>query len=142
MKPQMKKQMLRTKKENALSYGLTHPTLGQWLQTWEGNFWKLWTGNSPPGNPLHQIFNRNKVKMSYRCTPNLDRKIKGHNTKILNTVNNQEEMEPRKTCNCRKKDECPVGNNCLQEGVVYQATIVTVGKRMSVQWRIIVCRRG
>ena len=61
--------------------------------------------------------------MSYRCTPNLDRKIKGHNTKILNTLNNQEEMEPRKTCNCRKKNECPVGNNCLQEGVVYQATI-------------------
>ena len=70
-------------------------------------FWEVMDKHFPPGNPLHQIFNRNKVKMSYRCTPNFDRRIKGHNTKILNTVNNQEEMEPRKTCNCRKKDECP-----------------------------------
>ena len=29
----------------------------------------------PPGNPLHQIFNRSKVKMLYRCTQNLARNI-------------------------------------------------------------------
>ena len=28
-----------------------------------------------------------------------------------------------KKCNCRKGNECPVDGNCLDEGVVYQATI-------------------
>ena len=30
---------------------------------------------------------------------------------------------PPKECNCRKKEEYPVGNKCLQGGVVYQATV-------------------
>ena len=74
----------------------------------------------PTGNPLHQIFNRNKVKMSYRCTTNLDRKISGHNAKILNSEKNSD--EPKKECNCRVKNDCPVQGKCLQSGVVYQAT--------------------
>ena len=28
-----------------------------------------------------------------------------------------------KTCNCRKKDECPVENKCLTQSVVYQAVV-------------------
>ena len=83
------------------------------LQTMDKHF--------PPGNPLHQIFNRSKVKMSYRCTPNLARKISGHNSKILNA--NKTDAMPARECNCRKKDECPVQGKCLQDGVVYQATI-------------------
>ena len=92
------------------------------------NVWKqflqLMDKHFPPGNPLHKIFNRNKVKMSYRCTPNLARKISAHNSKILNKNSEKEnEMATKIECNCRKKDECPVENKCLQDGVVYQATI-------------------
>ena len=57
--------------------------------------------------------------MSYRCTPNLGRQISAHNSKILNPPKN----EDQKQCNCRKSAECPVQGKCLQEGVVYQATI-------------------
>ena len=67
------------------------------------------------------IFNRNKVKMSYRCTPNLARKISGHNSKIMNASKTDD--IPERECNCRKKAECPVQGKCLQAGVVYQATI-------------------
>ena len=93
-------------------------------------FLQLMDKHFPPGNPLHQIFNRNKVKMSYRCTPNLARKISAHNAKILkqNQTGDQETETPPKECNCRKKEECPVDNKCLQEGVIYQAT-VTRGDR-------------
>ena len=84
-------------------------------------FLQLMDKHFPPGNPLHQIFNRNKVKMSYRCTPNLARKISSHNAKILKS--NQNTEGPKKECNCRKSDECPVEGKCLQNGVVYQATI-------------------
>ena len=61
--------------------------------------------------------------MSYRCTANLSRKISGHNAKVLNSNNNNNNQAPPKECNCRKKDECPVQGKCLQEGVVYQATV-------------------
>ena len=75
-------------------------------------------------NPLHKIFNRNKVKMSYRCTPNLGRKISAHNSKILNSEENPEqEQEVVRECSCRKNNPCPVDGKCLNEGVVYQATV-------------------
>ena len=99
-----------------------NPPYSRAVQTNVGKiFLQLMDKHFPPGNPLHQIFNRNKVKMSYRCTANLSRKISGHNSKILNSNNNNNQAPP-KECNCRKKDECPVQGKCLQEGVVYQAT--------------------
>jgi hypothetical protein len=70
-------------------------------------FLQLMDKHFPPGNPLHQIFNRNKVKMSYRCTPNLARKISSHNAKILKSNQNP---------------EVPKNN-------------VTVGNVMNAQWR-------
>ena len=73
----------------------------------------------PPWQTPHTIFNRSKVKMSYKCTPNLSRKISGHNSKILNSAEGGTET---KNCDCRK-GPCPVQGNCLQKGVVYQATI-------------------
>ena len=82
-------------------------------------FLQIMDKHFPPGNPLHQIFNRNKVKMSYRCTPNLGRKISAHNSEILNPP----KIEDQRQCDCRKSAECPVQGKCLQEGVIYQATI-------------------
>ena len=75
----------------------------------------------PVGNPLRKIFNRNNVKMSYRCTSNLGMKIAAHNAKILKSGATVDEI-PR-TCSCRKKNECPVENQCLTESVVYQAVV-------------------
>ena len=72
----------------------------------------------PPGHPLHQIFNRNSVKISYKCTPNLAKTIAAHNAKILNT-----KTEQTKKCNCRNKESCPVEGDCLAKNVIYQATI-------------------
>lgn len=31
-----------------------------------------------------------------------------------------------KTCNCTKKDECPLKGTCLSEGVIYQATVTSL----------------
>ena len=87
-------------------------------------FLRLMDKHFPPGNPLHQIFNRSKVKMSYRCTQNLARNISGHNNKLLSEAKNVQGLDLNvKECNCRKANECPVGNKCLQESVVYQATV-------------------
>ena len=83
-------------------------------------FLKLVAKHFPPENPLHKLFNKNSVKTSYRCTPNLGRKISAHNRKILEADRNREGVnEP---CVCTKF-ECPVEGKCTQRGVIYNATI-------------------
>ena len=53
---------------------------------------------------------------------NLDSIIKAHNAKILNKEEDNSGNDD-KTCNCRDKTACPVGNNCLKNNVVYKATV-------------------
>ena len=86
-----------------------------------GQFLKLLDKHFPPGNPLHAIFNRSKVKMSYRCTKNLARNISSHNSKIIQAGKNSEVENGG--CNCRVKSNCPVEGECLKRGVIYQAEV-------------------
>ena len=44
----------------------------------------------PPTNKLHKILNRNTVKISYKCMPNMKQIISNHNKTILNKDNNTE----------------------------------------------------
>ena len=74
----------------------------------------------PPNHNLHPIFNKNNVKVSYSCMPNMSSIIKNHNKKILN--NN---TTPKNGCNCRQKDQCPLDNNCLITSVIYKANVTT-----------------
>ena len=99
-----------------------NPPYSQAVKTNVGRqFLQLLDKHFPPGNPLHAIFNRNKVKMSYRCTTNLAKKIKAHNSKIIKA--NSKTEEQKDGCNCRKKNECPVPGECLKQGVIYQAEV-------------------
>ena len=36
---------------------------------------------------------------------------------------NDTEGEEKRSCNCRRKDTCPVEGKCLEEGIIYEATI-------------------
>ena len=72
----------------------------------------------PPDHQLRKIFNRNTLKVSPRCMPNIDSSIKSHNNQLLKS-----ETEDKRTCNCRKNDICPVEGHCLDEGIIYEATI-------------------
>ena len=40
---------------------------------------------------------------------------------------NPEENQPQKMCNCRNEKECPLEGECLQNEIVYQATVTTRG---------------
>ena len=52
--------------------------------------------------------------------------ISGHNNKILNNQEKDpEEKKNDKTCNCRKKQECPLNGKCLIESVIYKVTVKT-----------------
>ena len=58
----------------------------------------------PPHHKLHKILNKNTVKISYSCMPNIASRIAGHNKKILTPKPTTENI---RTCNCRNKEECP-----------------------------------
>ena len=75
-------------------------------------FLQLIDKHFPPSHPLSKLINRNTVKISYRCTPNLAKMISGHNSKIL------KERLPKplvKTCNCSRKKVCPLNGQCLEK---------------------------
>ena len=58
----------------------------------------------PPHHKLHKLFNRNNVKISYSCLPNIKSIINAHNRKILYpspTIS-------RGTCNCINISQFPL----------------------------------
>jgi hypothetical protein len=85
----------------------------------------------PKGHQLHKIINRNTVKISYRCLPNMGRRLSMHNSKILKTARNPT-PKPKATCNCQisKKADCPVPGACNQDGAIYEATVETDDSRV------------
>ena len=74
-----------------------------------------------PRNKLYKIINRHLVKISYSCMPNMKSIIDSHNKKLLSNSG----TPPDKLCNCQRKTECPLRGECLQEAVIYQATVTT-----------------
>ena len=79
----------------------------------------------PRGHALRPIFNRNTLKLSYSCMPNAKSTIDAHNRRLLKQTNTSESTSNASLCNCRKKENCPLENQCLTRGIVYQATVTT-----------------
>ena len=78
----------------------------------------------PPHHKLHKLFNRNNVKISYSCLPNIKSIINAHNRKILYpspTIG-------RRTCNCINISQCPLQQRCLSNNILYQANIIPFGE--------------
>ena len=76
----------------------------------------------PHNHPLRKIINRNTVKLSYRCMPNIKRKISIHNSKVQQAKDNLPAEAP--VCNCRNQ-ACPLDGKCQStKSLVYKATVV------------------
>ena len=82
-------------------------------------FLRLIDKHFPKGSELYPVFNRTKMKLSYRCLPNMGARISKHNAKIL-----QKKPEPKK-CNCQNPNECPMPGKCRTDKVIYRATVTT-----------------
>ena len=89
------------------------------------NFLSLVDKHFPSSNPLHKIFNRNSVKVSYSCMNNCKRVISKHNIGILSKskTDTAPTANGNDNCNCRNTDNCPLQKNCLIESVVYKAEV-------------------
>ena len=82
-------------------------------------FFKIVNDCFPNEHILHKIFNRNTLKISYSCMPNIKDHIDAHNKRQMKKEQTQENE-----CNCRRKDNCPVDGKCLQASIVYQASVI------------------
>ena len=79
----------------------------------------------PNEHPLHKIFNKHTLKLSYSCMSNIKSIISSHNKAVLSNFYLSQTQTNEKECNCRKKDQCPLDGKCLTQNVVYQATVTT-----------------
>ena len=115
----------KTKNTDRRKRNITYfnPPYSEHVQTNIGrNFLKLIDKNFPPSHPLSKIINRNTVKISYKCMPNVKKAISRHNQKIQN--DQMQEPEPEPGCNCTGKcGPCPLDGNCLVDKVVYRASV-------------------
>lgn len=82
-------------------------------------FLRLINKHFPRNSPLHKIFNRNTLKVSYSCLPNVAAYIRSHNRRQLETP------DTPNPCNCRVKANCPLQGQCQTKGVVYKAEVST-----------------
>ena len=67
---------------------------------------------------LGKLFNKNKLKISYSCLPNLEARICAHNKSLLSKPQNL------KSCNCQKSRVCPLNGKCVVEDCIYKAEVV------------------
>ena len=82
-------------------------------------FFKLLKRNFPSGSPSHKIFNKNCVKLSYSCMPNINGMINKSNIAKLSKEKNKGVAK----CNCRDMVRCPLEGKCKQECVVYKVEV-------------------
>ena len=68
-----------------------------------------------------KYFNRNTIKVSYSCMPNMASIISSHNKKVLGQTKNISEAG----CNCRRGTVCPLDGKCQTESLIYQADVQT-----------------
>ena len=110
-------------------------------------FLKLIKTSFPPNHKLYKVCNRNTIKLSYSCLPNMKVEVSKHNSKVLKAGAAVD--APEKSCDCRDKSSCPLPHlGCIAEkSVVYQARVVRddnghvetyaglTGDTFKVRWR-------
>ena len=85
-------------------------------------FFKIVDKHFNKDHQYYKILNRNTIKLSYSCMNNVRAIIQSHNKRTLarkDTPANQ----PSRSCNCTKKDQCPLNGKCLTENLIYKATV-------------------
>ena len=87
-------------------------------------FLKILDKSFPQNNPLCELFNRNTVKISYKCMPSMSQAISRHNGKVARQEQAQQQPVQR-TCNCTVGNTCPVEGKCLTGPVLYRADITS-----------------
>ena len=87
-------------------------------------FFRLLQKHFPSHHRLLKICNKNNVKLSYCCMPNIKSILSSHNNKPLHTADNPNRATVER-CNCRSPNNCPLDGNCCVSYAVYKATLTS-----------------
>ena len=87
------------------------------------HFFRLLDKHFPGHHRYHKLFNRNTVKMSYSCMPNMEMALRTHNAHIANKRCQPMPNDEPRLCNCRVKADCPLSGQCLRRCTIYKATV-------------------
>ena len=116
-KPTAKNQQQKCRKRNIIWF---NPPFNNNTSTNIGRFFlNLIKKHFPRQHKFNRIFNKNNVKVSYSCMPNIKSVINVHNKRVLSSTH----VEDERACNCKKNTNCPLNKNCLTKSMVYEATI-------------------
>ena len=80
----------------------------------EFKFLNLLNKHFQRNHKFHKLFNRNNIKVSYGCMPNIHATINAHNNTILDE---KSPLVPGKY-NCNNKNECPLNDECIARNVL------------------------
>ena len=126
--PQVEKKKKRKSRKRPVTW--FNPPFSLSLKTNVGKeFLGLLNRAFPPENPLNKLFNRQTVKIGYKCMPNMATTVARHNSKVIRGDNPS--AAQAKKCDCEGgTPSCPVEGECRQKGVVYKASVTerTSGK--------------
>ena len=67
-----------------------------------------------------ELFNRNNIKISYSCMPNMVSFIRNHDSSLLKDLTRND----IKKCSCHRKPDCPLDKSCLSRYLVYNASVI------------------
>jgi len=74
----------------------------------------------PRNHKFRKIFNKNTLKVSYSCLPNMASIVCAYK-KVLNDT--PKPTNDIRTCNCRNKNACRLNGTCLVKSVIYKCHI-------------------
>ena len=116
-------QSRRNRPRNILWY---NPPFSKNVKTNVGKcFLSLIDQHFPRSNPLHKIFNRNMLKLSYSCMSNVKTIISNHNKAQINKSDPTNDSN----CNCQNSSTCPMDGKCNDQNIIYQAEVTTSTSR-------------
>ena len=111
---------LITKSKQKRNILWSNPVYSKIVKTKIGKFiLQLIKKHFPKEHKFHKIFNKNTLKLSYSCMPSIKTKINAHNRDILRITLSKNARQ----CNCQQKENWPMNSACLNESLVYYATI-------------------
>ena len=113
--PALRKEKKRNRKRNIIWF---NPPYNEQVKTNIGkSFFHLLEKHFPPERRLHKICNKNVIKLSCSCTPNMATIISVHHKKLFLELDGKPKALP---CNCRNKTQCPTSGKCREKCTVYK----------------------
>ena len=117
------KTMKRTKRGSGKLPGSTYPSTLMWSQMLRKRSLSVIDKHFPKNKRLNKIFNRNTIKVSYSCLPNIKQTISNDNHRLLQMHRVKKSTQDSKLCNCRQKNSSPLNSKCLTKCISYKAIV-------------------